>query len=68
MSTRVDAVMKAIRPGCRYRWCEAKECGCLGCVQHENYRLIRTGAVTHKLTKEEWSEWLRHNQSKTESF
>lgn len=49
----VDRLMSKVPEYSRYRWCEAKACGCLGCVQVND--------KDRRLTKEEWQDWVARN-------
>lgn len=40
--------MEKVKPSFRYRWCESKECYCMGCVN-------KIGQAN--LTKNEWLRW-----------
>lgn len=45
-----DKAIESIYPQSRYRWCEAKICACMGCV-NRNHR------QTMNVTKEQWQNW-----------
>jgi len=51
----VNKIMQSIPLDWRYRWCEARVCCCLGCVN-------KAGNILAKgVTKAEWEEWVRDN-------
>lgn len=57
----VDDIMQSIDPHWRYRWCEAKACGCMGAVncsaRTSSHKTFEGGWVT----KQEWQTWVAEN-------
>jgi hypothetical protein len=47
----IDAQMQAMPADWRLRWCEAAECGCLGCANGSGH--------LRGVSKQEWQEYLK---------
>ena len=51
----LDELMRSMPPQWRYRWCESRLCGCLGCAN-------RTGRlIFYGYTREDNNEWIKNN-------
>lgn len=49
----LDELMDLLYEKCRYRWCTADVCACMGCC---NAELKYNG-----YTKKDWEEWVKNN-------
>lgn len=48
----VDEIMVKMYSSWQYRWCKAKQCACMGCVN---------GSGNAKISEREWEEWVSRN-------
>ena len=58
ISKDINEYMQNMSKEIRYRWCESKQCWCMGCV---NNVLIGNG-----FTKEDWQKWVKENETKSD--
>jgi len=53
----IDEVMKTLWPGERGRWCESRECWCLGAANCSG----NLGVMG--FTREEWEDWMKRQEN-----
>ncbi len=62
MNQSLNILMKEMPEECRYRWCEAKLCCCLGCC-NKAFGLLKAG-----VTKQIWEQWVKENPKRRQKM